>query len=131
MRFLSLLLISTFFLGTLGLKINQHFCCGNLVAWEILLGQKPKDCSGKVPTEKKKCCEDKIQVLEIDDSTTGMKASLPDNTGFPMAGIPCSGLFVFSENPKKAPTNLRINGKAPPEWSFETPRFLLYRNIRV
>ncbi len=67
-RFLSILLISSYFLGTLGLKVNQHYCCGKVVAIELLFGQKPKDCSGKVPKEPKKCCKDEVKILQSDDA---------------------------------------------------------------
>lgn len=77
MRFLSRILLPIVFLASLGLKINQHYCQGELVVWEFLFGQTPKDCSGNRPEKRKKCCEDKIQHLKTDDSRMQAASLLP------------------------------------------------------
>lgn len=77
MRFLSRILLPIVFLASLGLKINQHYCQGELVVWEFLFGQTPKDCSGQRPEKRKKCCEDKIQHLKTDDSRMQVASMLP------------------------------------------------------
>ena len=67
LRHLSIFLIFSYFSATLGLRVNQHFCCGKLVSMELLWGKKPKDCSGKVPIEPKKCCKDEVKILQADN----------------------------------------------------------------
>ena len=131
-RFVSILLISCYFLGTLGLKINQHFCCGNLVAWEILVGQEPKDCSGKIPKEKKKCCENKIQVLEVDDSKPSQAYCSTETQWVVSDLFPCFSHFLIS-SPSLFERLLVIqaSGKAPPECYSSIPDFLRFQNIRI
>ena len=65
-RLLSIFLIVTYFSGSLGLKVNQHFCCGELIKLELLLGQTPKNCSGQPIESKSKCCQDQTQNLQVD-----------------------------------------------------------------
>jgi hypothetical protein len=67
-RFLSIFLISTYLIGTLGLKVNKHFCCGKLISMELLFGQTPKDCTGKPQKTPKKCCHNEAQTLQVDDA---------------------------------------------------------------
>ena len=132
MRFLvSIFLIGTFFLGTLGLKINQHYCCGNLVAWEILMGQQPKDCSGKVPVKPKKCCENKIQILDVDDSKPSRMECTTATNWFSTDGIPFSH-FISIKAPSFSwiQTLLQIP-KAPPDVGFAVAAFLRFGNLRI
>lgn len=65
--FVSSLLIFCYLIGSTGYQINQHFCGGKLVRVEVLHGQKTKDCSGKVPVKKRKCCKDVKVTVKTDD----------------------------------------------------------------
>ena len=124
------LLISTYFSGTPGLKVNQHHCCGKLVAWETLVGQQPKDCSGKVATSGKKCCSDKVQNLKADQGKQTLQKVLNHATSFtsllPTEFYHCVLRFhsVWTEILNHFPNE-------PSESTKSVPLFLLYRSITI
>ncbi len=130
-RHFSILLLSVYFLGTLGLKINQHYCCGNLVSWEFLFGQQPKDCSGKVPVEKKKCCQDKVQVYQTDDSKPSDSFCSTGTQWIADPGLPFPAGFDFCFPVFQSLFFIRSLGKAPPEICSSLPVFLRFRNLRI
>jgi len=129
-RILSILLISTYFLGSLGLKVNQHFCGGRLVKLELLFGQQPKDCSGKVPLKKKKCCSDKVQNLKVDQG----KQTLEKMLGEPVSFTPLliSGFFLYVVDVNSNFGDVAVHhANGPPNSPNSVPLFLLHRSILV
>jgi hypothetical protein len=128
-RLLPIFLAFMFVLGTLGLKINQHYCCGEMVQWELLTGQQPKDCSGEIPLQKKKCCEDKIQVFKTDHSKPA-----PQTTALPDPFFDIQPFFqAFFEY---APNTLAgwlpcPEADVSPPGLHGPPYFLQFRNLRI
>jgi hypothetical protein len=130
LKIFSIFLIYSYFLGTLGLKLNQHFCCGKLVAMELLWGQKPKDCSGKIPKEPKKCCKDEVKILQSDDA----KQSFSDNQINPdlnfRALVP--EFSYYFERTQSFESRLISNlANGPPENWKRNHLFLLHRSLVI
>jgi len=129
-RSLSILLIFSYFLGTLGLKVNQHFCCGKLVAIELLLGQKPKDCSGKVPKEPKKCCKDEVKILQSDDAKQTF-SSILIHSSFSFVSINPFIPFYEPLHQKLEELLLAHLPNGPPPGSNSRPLFLMQRSFLI
>jgi len=131
LRFVSIWLVFSFFLGTLGLKVNQHFCCGKLVSFELLLGQNAHDCSGKVSKQKNKCCKDKVQSIQVDDAKQSLNHFLCESISF--IGFTLHSGFIFTLNEVshklQAVNSIFING--PPLCHKSVSIFILFRKIII
>ena len=101
-----------------------------MVSMELLWGNKPKDCSGKVPVEPKKCCKDEAKTLQVDDA----KQSFSDVQSEPLFSFiallhPGAILEPLSQDFEKLPLNHLPNG--PPPRSDSRPLYLLHSSLVI
>ncbi|HRH35258.1 MAG TPA: hypothetical protein PKY12_09355 [Catalimonadaceae bacterium] len=128
--FISSLIIFCYLIGSTGYQINQHFCCGKLVRVEVLHGQKTKDCTGKVPVKKRKCCSDVKLTVKTDDAKK-------DIASFTMAKwvSQAPDLFVYFDFSLPPYNRTVVTGshwpKGPPLDLGKNPIYLRTRSILV
>lgn len=129
--FISSLLIFCYLIGSTGYQVNQHFCCGKLVRVEVLHGQKTKDCSGKVPVKKRKCCKDVKLTVKTDDGKKDLSAFQVAPITL-VCGMP--ELFHY-QTPLPGFNRVVLLGshwpKAPPLETAKSPIYLTTRHILV
>ncbi len=99
------------------------------MAIELLFGQKPKDCSGKVPKEPKKCCKDEVKILQSDDAKQSFSGFY-----FHSSASVFEPLFTFTFCEKRNQLNEKLlvshfaNG---PPGTHSEPLFLLHRSLLI
>lgn len=55
-----------YFITSTGATIHIHFCMGKLISWKVNTNEKTDICSRCGMKSKKGCCEEKYQVIKID-----------------------------------------------------------------
>lgn len=97
---------------------------------EVLHGQKTKDCTGKVPVKKRKCCSDVKLTVKTDNAKK-------DIASFAMAkcAAPVPDLFFYYDFFRPTYNRTVVTGsrwpKGPPLDLGKSPIYLLTRSILV
>jgi hypothetical protein len=96
----------------------------------MLFGQHPKDCSGKVPVQKSKCCSDKVQTFKVDQGKQTLEKAMIEPVS-----IPAVLVNVFSFNVPEINTQFQEiviqYSNAPPDTPHSIPLFLLHRSLII
>lgn len=101
-RIVSILLVGLLVLSKVGFSISTHFCGGNAVAQEIVIGNTHVGCGMDMneafisPTNSQEsqfytvpCCDDDIQLLNVDQENSTSSIDVPLTPAF-NANIPFS-----------------------------------------
>lgn len=72
-------LISSYLIGGLGLRANQHFCCGELVDFKIIskISNDLLEEAEQAEDEGEGCCSQRVITFKVDDGQSQPKGSLP------------------------------------------------------
>ena len=68
------ILILLYFTTSIGATIRMHFCMGELISWTVNTKEKDDKCSKCNMKCEKGCCEEKSQVVKIDNDQKLAKA---------------------------------------------------------
>lgn len=125
----SILLILSYLSGSLGVKLNQHFCCGELVGTEIVtqLSQDLFDTE-QAGEESSGCCSDKVVTLKVDDGKTVFQWFQAEKSFSSVAVLPYLNAFL-SPIAVSFP-HLSESGKTPPEIP-KPPLYLIFRSLLI
>ena len=129
-RLFSIFILTAYLAGSLGLKINQHFCCGKLVRSEILLGQTPSNCSGEPITKKSKCCSNQEKILKVDDGKQFSKTCIHHHSPAQPATI--SALYqLYDVRGKTIEAPQASPKRPPPNLAGGAPYYLRYHKLLI
>lgn len=123
-------LIFIYLVANVGFQINQHFCCGKLVRVELLQGQTPKDCSGKIPGKKRKCCKDVRITIKADNAKEDASSLQLASNCFFLLPAPFYFLFEVNLRPLEQ-KEWRQWPNGPPHFPGKRPIYLRQRRILV
>lgn len=111
-----------------GMAFNFHFCKGKINSVSLAFGQKHEGCCGKKKMTKKKCCDEKIAILKIND-TQYSSTSLKTPTTSVKTIDACFAQFNFNLS-KSLETKIISSVHAPPD-IYQNPIYLQYRILII
>ncbi|HRH35933.1 MAG TPA: hypothetical protein PKY12_12790 [Catalimonadaceae bacterium] len=126
----AIFLILSYLAGSLGLKINQHFCCGELVSTGIVeeVTENLLLEFDQADSTNEGCCSNKVISLKVDDGPNQAKTFI-QKLSQTFAVVPVEANF-FVLPFLEVQTRILSIGKSPPGF-FQSSFYILFRSLII